>query len=104
MRKSTSPQSSSPHRSRVLLLMALCALFAGRPVGPDASGSLAAVQTVPTVAEFLSTLSVLARSRQRSPAALTKLLSTICQTNADWRQERALAAIRAGFGTATSSA
>jgi hypothetical protein len=85
MRTSTSPQSSSRRCSRVLLLMALCALFAvasGWALAPQAPS--VAVQAAPTVAEFLSALSgpgELPGSGLLPPAP--KLLSTICHTDAD---------------------
>jgi hypothetical protein len=65
--------------SRILLLMALCALFA------VAAGLAQTPQTVPlTTAEFLATLaspSDLPATELLPPAP--KLLSTICHTSAD---------------------
>ncbi|HTG32598.1 MAG TPA: hypothetical protein VLB76_06665 [Thermoanaerobaculia bacterium] len=67
---------------RILLLMALCALFA------VAAGLAQTPQTVPlTTAEFLATLaspSDLPATELLPPAP--KLLSTTCQTSADCRR------------------
>jgi hypothetical protein len=79
------PQSSSRHCFRILVLMALCALFAvaaGLAETPQAP----AAQVVPvSVADFLATLSSgpseVPGTELLPPSP--KLLSTICHTNAD---------------------
>jgi hypothetical protein len=71
---------------RILLLMALCALFAvtaGLAQTPQVPAATA--QAVPSVAEFLATLS---NGPSEAPATEVlppspKLLSTICYSNAD---------------------
>jgi hypothetical protein len=80
------PQALSRAGFRVLLLMALCALFAvAAGVAQAPQPSAATAQAVPTVAEFLATLS-------NNPGDLPgadllppspKSLSTICHSRAD---------------------
>jgi hypothetical protein len=74
--------SARPCR-RILLLMALCALFAVAAAVVQAPA--AAPQAVPTTAEFLATLAAPAADAPTAsllPAA-PKLASTTCTTNAD---------------------
>ncbi|HEX3554611.1 MAG TPA: hypothetical protein VIA62_15420 [Thermoanaerobaculia bacterium] len=88
MRTSTGSIPHFPSRPccRILLLMALCALFAvaaGLAETPQAPA--ATPQAVPSVAEFLATLS---NGPSEAPATellppAPKLLSTICTSNAD---------------------
>jgi hypothetical protein len=72
---------------RILLLMTLCTLFAvavGLAQTPQPQTAVAAPQAIPTVAQFLATLS--ATPGEASGAGLLptpKLASTTCQTNAD---------------------
>lgn len=76
----------TPSRSctRILLLTALCALFAVAAALAQAPQPTAAPQAVPTVSEFLATLS----SPGEVPGAdllppSPRLASTTCQTSAD---------------------
>jgi len=71
---------------RLLLLMALCTLFAATAVLAQAPQPTAAPQTVPTVSEFLATLSdnpgdVPGTGNLLPPSP--KNLSTICHSNSD---------------------
>ena len=71
---------------RLLLLMALCTLFVAVAALAQAPQPTAAPQTVPTVSEFLATLSNTPGDVPGTSSLLTptpKPLSTICHTNAD---------------------
>jgi hypothetical protein len=84
--QSSVPHSPSRSSFRILLLMALCALFAvAAGLAQTPQQAAAAPQGVPTVAEFLSTLS--ATPGEVPGASLLppnpKLASTTCTSDAD---------------------
>jgi hypothetical protein len=84
MRTSSRPNPSRPC-FHILLLLALCALFAVAALAETPQAPMAAAQPVPSVAQFLATLSAgpgEAPSTQLLPPS-PKLLSTICHTDAD---------------------
>jgi hypothetical protein len=79
---SSTPQSSC---TRIFLLMALCALLAVAAALAEAPQAPATPQPVPSVAQFLATLSA---GPSEAPASdllppAPRQLSTICHSNAD---------------------